>query len=399
MRKVLPAFGLLLGCILSMVYAGDYVGDWKAYVNEVDDTYPFFELKGIKNDWEKTKSDLEKRVKNCKDGSEFLDIINQSIKCLRDGHMGLVETKVTPANTDEPETILPLSFMPGTDNGVVVMSTMRRANIPGIRPGTVITKIDGQPARKYLDQQSEQLWKTGGYFSSPQRAAYFTWRMPLASAKATVHQISYLDNGKERKTGISNNQPYRMANRWAYNMPDNLLQAGGDCAYCALPSGIGYLYIGRIRGNETTEGVNKSVAALPEAKGWIIDLRGNGGGGYDEKLMEAFSKMSRPVAVITDAGCVSAGETVVRDLKKACDATIFGATTAGASSSKKTWEFPSGIAKVRMSTRSRFDSQGMPIEFNGISPDIEVEAVPEEVQTGKNSEILRAEEYLLKEKS
>ena len=35
-------------------------------------------------------------------------------------------------------------------------------------------------------------------------------------------------------------------------------------------------------------------------------------------------------------------------------------------------------------------------EFNGIAPDDELEAVPEEVVRGLNSEILRAEEYLIK---
>jgi len=35
------------------------------------------------------------------------------------------------------------------------------------------------------------------------------------------------------------------------------------------------------------------------------------------------------------------------------------------------------------------------IEFNGIAPDEVVEAVPEEVQQGLNSVIIRAEKYLL----
>jgi len=47
-----------------------------------------------------------------------------------------------------------------------------------------------------------------------------------------------------------------------------------------------------------------------------------------------------------------------------------------------------------MSTRSRWRSDGKPIEFNGIKPDVEVEAVPEELQKGLNSTIRRAEEYL-----
>jgi hypothetical protein len=47
-----------------------------------------------------------------------------------------------------------------------------------------------------------------------------------------------------------------------------------------------------------------------------------------------------------------------------------------------------------MSTRSRWRNDGKPIEFNGIQPDEEIEAVPEEVAQGINSEIRRGEEYL-----
>jgi len=47
-----------------------------------------------------------------------------------------------------------------------------------------------------------------------------------------------------------------------------------------------------------------------------------------------------------------------------------------------------------LSRRSRWGISGQPIEFNGIKPDENVEAVPEEVQNGMNSAILRTEEYL-----
>jgi len=63
---------------------------------------------------------------------------------------------------------------------------------------------------------------------------------------------------------------------------------------------------------------------------------------------------------------------------------------------KRTWAFPSGIVTVTFSTRSRWRSNGKPIEFNGIQRDVEVEPDPAEVAKGLNSEILRAEEFLRK---
>ncbi|HWQ92894.1 MAG TPA: hypothetical protein VN673_14555, partial [Clostridia bacterium] len=77
-------------------------------------------------------------------------------------------------------------------------------------------------------------------------------------------------------------------------------------------------------------------------------------------------------------------------------AKLLGARTAGSSSSKRQWTFPSGLASVTFSVRSRWRADGKPIEFNGIEPHVELEAVPEEVAKGLNSEIERAQEYLAK---
>ncbi len=80
----------------------------------------------------------------------------------------------------------------------------------------------------------------------------------------------------------------------------------------------------------------------------------------------------------------------------AAGARLFGETTAGSSSAKRQWSFPSGSATLTLSVRGRAGTDGKTIEFHGVAPDEVVEAVPEEVQAGKNSAILRAEEYLSK---
>ena len=99
---------------------------------------------------------------------------------------------------------------------------------------------------------------------------------------------------------------------------------------------------------------------------------------------------------LIDAGCIYAGETLARDLERYADARLLGARTAGSSSSKRQWTFPSGIATVTFSTRTRWRTDGQPIEFNGIEPHTALEAVPKEVAQGLNPEIRRAEEYLAK---
>lgn len=367
-----------------------YENDFRAFVKEIDAEYPFFDLKGTRADWTLAKADLEKRAGTCASDGEFLQIVLDAIKCLRDGHMQVRDAKC-PLPRPPPSYYSGISFLPATGRRVVVMYPP-----PGregaLKTGTVVTAIDGREARGYLEERAEKTWKQGGSFSSPQRARLYEYRMPLRGQKGDRHTIRCLVNGEEREFDLVSD---READGWPhrYNPPAGLASIGRSVHYATLSGNIGYLWIRRI--NETTaESLAEALAACPGRKGWVVDLRGNGGGGYDNLLIEKLKAFPRPTAVLIDAGCMSAGETLARDLVSCCQARRFGERTAGASSAKRTWGFPSGIASVVFPTRSRWGVGGIPIEFNGIAPDVDVEAVPEELLAGKNSEILRAVEYL-----
>jgi hypothetical protein len=386
----LMGFGLMLA---STLRAGSYSSDWDAFVKKIDEEYPFFELKGIKDDWRTAKSQLTKQAGSCANDEEFLGVVREVLACLRDAHSGFLKTRV-PLPPKPTQYCLPFALMPATGNRVVVMSASAKLSLS---TGTEIRSIDGKAAREVLDVNGEKLWKMGGGFSSPQRARMLAYRQPLGSAEVTDHLLIVVDAAGEREIRLKNNQPVQ---GWAhtYNMPPKLRQAEGDCYYGKLEEGIGYIYLRRVQGDQTARGIDMALTEQPDAYGWIVDLRGNGGGGYDQDLLKVIEKFPQPVTVIIDAGCMSAGETLARDFRRLTKARIIGDKSAGASSAKQTWSFPSGIATLTLSTRSRFDD-GQPIEFNGIDPDEMVEVMPDEVKAGANSEILRAKEYLIGRKS
>jgi beta-lactamase regulating signal transducer with metallopeptidase domain/regulation of enolase protein 1 (concanavalin A-like superfamily) len=363
--------------------------DLEAFFREMDTTYPFFDLKEIHGDWEQTKKELRRRVKECRSDEQFLEIATKAVMCLRDSHMWFRNAKAVLPQW--PSKYYPgISFMPAAGGRVVIMTSREELN-PNLKAGTIVKKIDGKDARRYLEDRARARWDEGG-ISGPQRARLFAYRIPLRSEnKGHKHTVTVLVDAKEVEIELTSNVEARGWPHW-YNRPENLKQVG-SCSYTKLPSGVGYIYLRRIDGN-TGPGMKEAFAACDDAKGWIIDLRGNGGGGYDQALYEALKALPNPLAVIIDAGCTSAGETMARDLVNRGNARLFGSKTAGSSSAKRIWNFPSGIASISVPTRSRWGIGGRQIEFNGIKPDVEVEAVPEEVAQGLNSAILRAEEYL-----
>jgi hypothetical protein len=369
----------------------DYKTDLESFIREIDQTYPFFELKGIREDWIATCKRIREEVQDCKSDQNLLSLVMDAIRCLRDGHLGFRQINVDMPR--QPRRYFPgISFMPANENRVVLM-TDRTDLDADFKMGTIVTKIDGADARRVLEERAREAWAKGGGFSSPQRARLYEFRIPLrGEEKGKKHTITISVDAEERDVEVSSESESGGWPHW-YNRPENMKQAGSYCWYVKLPSGIGYIYLRRIDGN-AGKGMKEAFSTHADAKGWIIDLRGNGGGGYSSDLYGVLRSLPRPLAVIIDAGCFSAGETLARDLVRYGGARLFGSATAGSSSSKRTWNFPSGICTLSLPSRSRWGISGEPIEFNGIRPDEKVEAVPEEVQNGMNSAILRAEKYI-----
>lgn len=367
-----------------------YASDMEAFVKEIDKTYPFFELKGIGDDWKKARGELLDEASTATSDAAFLATVNRAIMVLRDGHMRITESKTPPERT-EPRYVPGISFIPGEGDTVMVLHPPAdlRDKLP---TGTLVTQINGKNAREYLDGEADAAWKAGGWFSSPQRARLFAYRIPLKGNKDDEHTIHCMVKGREKKFKLACTHE---AGGWShsYNLPEDLKQSGRSTFHAMLGSGAGYLWLRRVD-SSVVPGIDEALATHSKAEGWIVDLRGNSGGGYDDSLISLIEKFPRPVAVLIDAGCVSAGETLARDFRSKANARVFGQPTAGSSSSKYRWSFPSGIATLSLPTRSRFRADRKPIEFHGITPDEVVDPVPAELQDGGNSCIRRAEAWL-----
>ena len=310
---------ILLGLLfqhftLSAQGAGKYESDLAALFKEVDDTYPFFDLKGIRRDWADAKPRLMEKAKSCATDTEFLGIALEAIRCLRDSHMGLGNNKA-PFPQFDKKYFPGISFLPATNNRVIVMAAAG-VYASKLKPGTVVTHIDGQDARRWLEDRAKAEWSCENphYASSPQRTRLFVYRIPLAGPQGGKHTLKYLEEDKEMDLEVSCNVEARGWPHY-YSLQENRKTVTASVTYALLPSGAGYMYLRYVR-QETVKGMQQALEACPDAKGWIIDLRGIGGGGYDNSLIELLKNLPRPVVALIDAGCISAGETLARDLAR-----------------------------------------------------------------------------------
>ena len=376
-----------------------YGEDLQAFFKEVDRNYPFFKAKAITKDWKARKARLLKEVRKCKSDADFIKLAVDAVGGLRDGHASF--TKIRPElPTRDPDYYPGVVFLRGAGDVVLVAAVPKRL-AKKLPVGSIVKKIGGKAARDYLDGLGAEAWKRGGRFSSQQRASFFEYRLPLRGERGTKTVVeaavpSRSGKGHKTKRKVTLRADYKV-NGWLhlYNPPANLVAAARSVYHTTLDEKTGYIWLRRMD-TSAEDGIKKAMAAHSDATRWVVDLRGNTGGGYSSSIKQTIAGLGTKVAVILDAGAISAAETFTRDLVNVCKARVFGAQSAGSSSSKKEWTFPSGIATIRYSVRSRSGVGGKPIEFFGVMPDVVLEADPQDVVAGRNTEILAAHAWLVK---
>ena len=183
-------------------------------------------------------------------------------------------------------------------------------------------------------------------------------------------------------------------------------------------------------GKRRAEAIDDALAEAREAKGIVLDVRGNRGGAEKvaPRVLAGLAEGSAPlgsyrvlvspktlanrkqwrglvaqadgfsppqqltvqgvgkrypgkIAVVVDAGCVSWCETVVAALRADLGAVLIGDTTAGSSGAPL--EIPLGASKgaAQIPTWNLLSAEGKPIEDDGVTADLDAVATPDALAT------------------
>ncbi len=177
---------------------------------------------------------------------------------------------------------------------------------------------------------------------------------------------------------------------------------------------IGYIRITSFQGERTIEQLRSSIAEIAKEipanklKGYIVDLRNNGGGLLDQAIAVADSFLERgeivstrgrniedtqrhnaragdltggkPLIVLINGGSASASEIVAGALQDHKRATLLGSRSFGKGSVQTV--IPIGtFGALKLTTARYFTPSGRSIQAKGISPEIElIQDLPEELK-------------------
>jgi C-terminal processing protease CtpA/Prc len=172
--------------------------------------------------------------------------------------------------------------------------------------------------------------------------------------------------------------------------------------------GIGYIYVRRIQG-DLLDRLDRAVGELKDARGLVIDVRGNSGGGFDaarahrnfaldDKEEPDRPRFRGPVAVLIDSRCISAGEGWASWFVATKRARLFGEATAGASSRKRSYTLKNGLYTVTFPVKAYTGFLDRPIERRGLEPDVLVRPSARDLAAGRDTVLEAAKRHLLEQK-
>ena len=375
------------------------------------------EQKGI--DWKAVRAEMTAAAKAARDDSDHLFVLLRVLARLRDGH-----AEVVPADSMKqvqlPERLrgekagAGLFFCQGGGK-LLVKNSWSSAAAAGIAPGMEVVKVDGQPAAKWLAARVAELrdWRS---YSTDHQANFAACHWGLEFAKGQRVELELKDlKGKKVARTVTCEKPNLVPDGPAF-LPEGLATTK-DLKYGRTVAGFGYVHLRRCP-SDLPEQMDVALATLQDAKGLILDFRGNSGGSFDhEAFMGRFvpsgktldfakryesagaSPYGGPIVVIIDATVRSAGETAAAIFREDGRAyTIGESPTAGMSASKETLALPSGKFSLYVAVASNLGraNGGKGLEGIGALPHETVAFTAKELAAGIDTLIARAEALLQK---
>ena len=378
-----------------------YVASFRGLIAELQAKYPMFALKGIDRD--ALGADLIPRVEAARTRDEFGLLVMELLARLEDSHAAVLPGTATPPRPSVP-------YFPECGPGIACLLDDRDrpvvydvpAGTPahrlGVRPGMAVVAVNGVPAAAALATWMARQRRYVGYSSDRalryDAARQFLWQ-PERGAPVALDLED--PDGRALRVDLKADRRGGYIRRLPVERP-GIDDGQGDVQSVRLDDGIGYLLVRRLRpGLEV--GINQALGSLKGCDGLIVDVRGNSGGGFDAAT--AFRNFDRdlpavppdpglvrydgPIALLIDERCISAGEGWASWFVARKRARLFGATTAGASSRKETYELANALYKVTFSVKAYDGFLGRPIERTGLEPDVSIRPNARDLANGRDT--------------
>lgn len=283
----------------------------------------------------------------------------------------------------------------------------------GLKPGDVITAIDGEPVSEIV-RKKEKYHPASNY---PTKLRDISKSL-LRGNESSV-EVSFKRNGKESKSIVINRfdpQELNLRIDWAHNQPDS--------CYRFLNDETGYINLGNIQ----SDLLPTIFEMFKHTKGIVIDIRNypsefvvfslgrylmpkptefvkftsgdiHTPGLFDVKYPLSVGEENADyykgkVVILINEISQSQAEYTTMAFRVAPKATVIGSTTAGADGNVSAFSLPGGL-RTMISGIGVYYPDGTETQRVGIVPDIELKPTIEGIRTGRDELLEKAVEVIL----
>lgn len=366
------------------------------------------ELGGL--DWPAVRDELRPRVAQADSMAEARAVMGEMIERLDQSHFAVIP-KVVYEAVHPSDTRSRQDGEAGIDVRVIdgeALVTAVRADSPaaelGVRPGWRLDRIGDEPVASILGTvASGYLDKPSGRFMLARAVMSH-----LAGKPGDRVPVSF-DDGRGQRVTLDVPLVKRRGNRFeAMNLPPHYVwiewrRLRGDIGY------IAFNYF--LDPAKVMPAFGEAVEAFMDARGVIIDLRGNHGGlgamvmgmaGWfidrsdvylgtmymrDAELKfvvgARWQTFDGPVAILVDGLSVSTAEILAGGMRDVGRARLFGTPTAAAALPSMIVRLPNGDG-LQYVHANYVSASGVTLEGNGVQPDVEIRTTRGDLLAGRD---------------
>ena len=393
----------------------EYLEVFEEVWSTVDQTYFDPDFGGL--DWDAVHAEYEPLILSAKDDGVFYQLLNQMLWELNVSHAAVGPADkwppAVPAIWEKGETGIDMRLL--DDQAVITrVEAGSPAEEAGLHPGFIIQSIEATSIEQIIAEKQGQLAPP---YNDQGRIDILTRHLLslIYGDPGTCVTLAYLDEKDELHQGcIKRVQRPRVGHMEGIPLPPSYLEFESG----RLESDVGYIRFNTFHPDLLPDMV-EAVAALQDAPGIIIDLRGNPGGNPDtaEKLAAQFvdgqvwfgsfktrhGNMERwltgenvytgPLVILIDTLSFSASEWFSSGMQAIERAAIIGERSPGGGAGMDVKTLPDnvilGYPVVLLLARD-----GKVIEGYGILPDISVTLERSQLLEGIDAQLQAAIDYI-----
>ncbi|MEE8568428.1 MAG: S41 family peptidase [Anaerolineales bacterium] len=394
----------------------EYLEVFEVVWNTVDQTYFDPNFGGL--DWDAVHDDYELLIAAAEDDETFYQLLNQMLWGLNVSHTGVGPAdmwhSIEPVVFEEGEIGIDVRLL---DDRAVITRVEAESPAEGadLRPGFVIQSIDGVTIEQIIADAQEHLSPP---YNEQGRIDGLTRRLLslIYGDPETCVTLAYLDEIDE----LHEQCIERISRQWIAPMEGIALPpAYLEFESGRLENGIGYIRFNTFHRNLIPDMV-EAVAALQDAPGMIIDLRGNPGGdgrtgellagqflderalfgslvtrsGTSEWYVVGESIYAGPVVILIDALSYSCSEWFASGMQAVGRAVIIGERSPGGTTAMNVKTLPNG-ASLGYPVAQLLTPDGTVLEGYGVIPDIAVTLDHSQLLEGIDTQLEAGINYIL----